>query len=190
MYILAIETTGPLGSVAIIDENGKIKQAVSGEEMNHLKDLMPMAQRLTSELGITPGDLTAVAASVGPGSFTGIRIGVSTARALSQALGIPAAGVKTEHHAAVTVHNSEVDHHANPFREKTDRFTRSGGKTAVTVIARPDGNDHRARNVTGFARNFIQISALHQFPHNACAGRDIQVRIFRNFPRCHMPSAL
>ncbi|MDD7718861.1 MAG: tRNA (adenosine(37)-N6)-threonylcarbamoyltransferase complex dimerization subunit type 1 TsaB [Eubacteriaceae bacterium] len=95
MYILAIETTGPLGSVAIIDENGKIKQAVSGEEMNHLKDLMPMAQRLTSELGITPGDLTAVAASVGPGSFTGIRIGVSTARALSQALGIPAAGVKT-----------------------------------------------------------------------------------------------
>lgn len=95
MYILAIETTGPLGSVAIIDETGKVNQTISDEEMNHLKDLMPMAQRLTRELGITPADLTAVAASVGPGSFTGIRIGVSTARALAQALQLPAVAVKT-----------------------------------------------------------------------------------------------
>ena len=95
MYILAIETTGPLGSVAVIDEAGKVNQKISGEEMNHLKDLMPMAQRLTSELGISPADFTAVAASIGPGSFTGIRIGVSTARALAQALNIPAVGVKT-----------------------------------------------------------------------------------------------
>lgn len=95
MYILAIETTGPLGSVAIIDEKGKVNQMISGEEMNHLKDLMPMAQRLTAELGISPKDLSAVAASVGPGSFTGIRIGVATARALAQALEIPAIAVKT-----------------------------------------------------------------------------------------------
>lgn len=95
MYILAIETTGPLGSVAIIDEKGKVNQMISGEEMNHLRDLMPMAQRLTAELGISPKDLSAVAASVGPGSFTGIRIGVATARALAQALEIPTIAVKT-----------------------------------------------------------------------------------------------
>lgn len=95
MYILAIETTGPIGSVAIIDQQGDIIMETSTEEMNHLKDLMPMTTRLMDKLSIKPKDLTAVAASVGPGSFTGIRIGVSTARAISQALDIPCVPVPT-----------------------------------------------------------------------------------------------
>jgi len=95
MYILAIETTGPVGSVAIIDENGQVTMEVSSEEMNHLKDLMPMAQRLIDRLELNKKDMAAVAASVGPGSFTGIRIGVSTARGIAQALNIPAVSVPT-----------------------------------------------------------------------------------------------
>lgn len=95
MYILAIETTGPIGSVAIIDQDKKVITETSREEMSHLKDLIPMVARLTDKLAITPQDLTAVAASVGPGSFTGIRIGVSTARAISQALNIPCIAVPT-----------------------------------------------------------------------------------------------
>lgn len=95
MYILAIETTGPVGSVAIIDENRQVTMEVSCEEMNHLKDLMPMAQRLIDRLELNKKDMAAVAASVGPGSFTGIRIGVSTARAIAQALNIPAVSVPT-----------------------------------------------------------------------------------------------
>lgn len=95
MYILAIETTGPVGSVAIIDETQKVTMEVSSEEMNHLKDLMPMAQRLIDQLGLKKTDMAAVTASVGPGSFTGIRIGVSTARAIAQALNIPAISVPT-----------------------------------------------------------------------------------------------
>ncbi|MFQ7739823.1 MAG: tRNA (adenosine(37)-N6)-threonylcarbamoyltransferase complex dimerization subunit type 1 TsaB, partial [Emergencia timonensis] len=86
MYILAIETTGPLGSVAITDGAGNCSLKISGEEMNHLKDLMPMAQQLMDEWKLAKSDLSAVAASIGPGSFTGIRIGVSTARAVAQAL--------------------------------------------------------------------------------------------------------
>lgn len=95
MYILAIETTGPVGSTAIIDESKNVTMAVSSEEMNHLKDLMPMAQDLIEKLNIKKTDISAVAASVGPGSFTGIRIGVSTARAIAQALNIPAISVPT-----------------------------------------------------------------------------------------------
>lgn len=95
MYILAIETTGPVGSVAIIDENKNVTMEVSAEEMNHLKDLMLMAQKLIDNLGLKKSDMAAVAASVGPGSFTGIRIGVSTARAIAQALNIPAVSVPT-----------------------------------------------------------------------------------------------
>ena len=95
MYILALETTGPVGSCAVIQEDGQVTMEVSGAEMNHLKDLMPMAQKLIDNLGLDKKEMTAVAASVGPGSFTGIRIGVSTARAISQALDIPAIGVPT-----------------------------------------------------------------------------------------------
>lgn len=95
MYILAIETTGPLGSVAITDGAGNCSLKISGEEMNHLKDLMPMAQQLMDEWKLAKSDLSAVAASIGPGSFTGIRIGVSTARAVAQALNLPAISVPT-----------------------------------------------------------------------------------------------
>lgn len=95
MYILALETTGPAGSAAVIDESGAVIQAVSEEAMNHLKDLMPMAEKLLAQKGIRPADLSAVAASIGPGSFTGIRIGVSSARAIAQALEIPAIAVPT-----------------------------------------------------------------------------------------------
>lgn len=87
MYILAIETTGPVGSVAVVDEKGKIvgEEACSGQ-MSHLKDLIPMTARLLGSTGIRKEDLSVIATSIGPGSFTGIRIGVSTGRALCQAL--------------------------------------------------------------------------------------------------------
>lgn len=95
MYILAIETTGPKGSAALIDESGAVSCRISAEEMNHLKDLMPMAQALLDAENIAKSELAAVAASIGPGSFTGIRIGVASARAISQALSIPAISVPT-----------------------------------------------------------------------------------------------
>lgn len=95
MYILALETTGPLGSVALINEYGKTLCKISEETMSHLKDLMPMAQAILAEAGISPKDLSAVAASIGPGSFTGIRIGVSSARAIAQALNLPCISVPT-----------------------------------------------------------------------------------------------
>ena len=95
MYILALETTGPIGSCAIIEASGKVTMKVSDTEMNHLKDLMPMAQELMDLLDLDKKEMTAVAASVGPGSFTGIRIGVATARAIAQALDIPAISVPT-----------------------------------------------------------------------------------------------
>lgn len=93
MYILGIETTGPVGSVAITDNNNKILVKKSQQEMNHLKDLMPMAAELCAEIGITPTEIDCIAVSAGPGSFTGIRIGVASARALAQALNIKTIGI-------------------------------------------------------------------------------------------------
>ena len=95
MYILAIETTGPHCSAAIIDEDGKIVSIRSEERLNHLKILTPMINSLIKENNLTMDQIDAVAASEGPGSFTGIRIGVSTARAISQIKTIPCIAVPT-----------------------------------------------------------------------------------------------
>jgi len=95
MYILALETTGAHASVAIINEDGKIMEKASDSVLNHLQHLMPMTRELLDEAGLEIGDMTAIAASQGPGSFTGIRIGVSSARALAQVTGIKTVAVPT-----------------------------------------------------------------------------------------------
>ena len=94
MYILAIETTGKEGSVCLVqkDEGGG-EPAVLGEKriegsMSHLKELIPSISSLLESQGVSKNEISDIAASVGPGSFTGIRIGVATARALSQAFGL------------------------------------------------------------------------------------------------------
>lgn len=95
MYILALETTGAHASVAIIDEKGSVWEKRGQGVLNHLQYLMPMTDELLKECGLALGDMTAVAASRGPGSFTGIRIGVSSARALAQVLRVKAIAVPT-----------------------------------------------------------------------------------------------
>ena len=95
MKVLAIETTGKYGSASVIDEDGRVFSASSSEEMNHLRGMITLIDEAVREAGITKAELTHVAASVGPGSFTGIRIGVTTARIMSQMLGIPCIAVST-----------------------------------------------------------------------------------------------
>lgn len=109
MYILAMETTGPNASAAllraaepgsapepeIIERAVLLGQQTSYEAKNHLKNLMPLIQKLLTTCGVEKSQLTHIAVSVGPGSFTGIRIGVSTARALAQALQLPCIAVPT-----------------------------------------------------------------------------------------------
>lgn len=95
MNILAIETTGAEASVAIINEAGEVFMEASDQKLNHLQNLMPMTDDLLSKCGLTIDDVDYIAVSEGPGSFTGIRIGVSSARALAQALGLQTIGVPT-----------------------------------------------------------------------------------------------
>ena len=102
MYILAIETTGAFASVALAranDEAGGSAGAAEGFEIlayaqghdrySHLQNLTPQIQQVICDAGITVDDLSAIAVANGPGSFTGIRIGVSTTRAISQIKDIP-----------------------------------------------------------------------------------------------------
>lgn len=95
MYILAIETTGKYPSVAVIDGENQVREKAAEGELHHLELIIPMVEELLGEMSLSKDRLTGLAVSQGPGSFTGIRIGVATARALAQALEIPVVGVPT-----------------------------------------------------------------------------------------------
>lgn len=95
MNILAIETTGAEASVAVINDKGEVFMEASDQKLNHLQNLMPMVDILLEKRGMSIDDVNYIAVSEGPGSFTGIRIGVSSARALAQALGLETISVPT-----------------------------------------------------------------------------------------------
>ncbi len=95
MNILAIETTGVMASAAVLRKDGMIFKAVSNDMMSHLQRLLPIVQEALSEAGITKEELSLIAVSAGPGSFTGIRIGMATAKTLAQALELPVAAAPT-----------------------------------------------------------------------------------------------
>ena len=97
MYILAIETTGARASAAVAGQGGLMREAIADGTLNHLQTVVPLVSDLLEKCQLTIDDITAIAVSEGPGSFTGIRIGVSTARALAQAAHRPLIGVPTLH---------------------------------------------------------------------------------------------
>jgi len=94
--LLAIETTGRKLSAALAygDEIRIIEKKAPGE-LNHLTGLVPMIGELLDEADGHLSSLDAIAVSSGPGSFTGIRIGISAARAIAQVTGLPVIKVPT-----------------------------------------------------------------------------------------------
>ncbi|MCZ6834265.1 MAG: tRNA (adenosine(37)-N6)-threonylcarbamoyltransferase complex dimerization subunit type 1 TsaB, partial [Planctomycetota bacterium] len=86
--LLAIETSQRVGGVALRDREGTIHVEVLNESKRHDDDLMPAIDRMFSKAGLTPRDLEAVAISIGPGGFTGLRIAITTAKMFAQTLGV------------------------------------------------------------------------------------------------------
>lgn len=96
MIILAIDTAASLCSACVFDTgNGELGRQVLDLGKGHAERLMGTIEAALAAAGITYADLGAIAVSIGPGSFTGVRVGVSTARGLALALKVPAVGVST-----------------------------------------------------------------------------------------------
>ena len=95
MLLLAIDTATPQVAVAL-GEDGKVRGEVrfSGER-RHAEQLAPAIQYLCAEAGVRLEQLAAVSVGVGPGLFTGLRVGVTTARTMAQALRIPLIGASS-----------------------------------------------------------------------------------------------
>ena len=112
--VLAIDVTGPGGGAALLlDEDltiGLIPPAVARG-----RDLVPEVARLLKESGATLDQLDGIACAVGPGSFTGIRIGIATAATLAYAARLPAVAIGSLHGMAESAPENErevaVDDH-------------------------------------------------------------------------------
>jgi tRNA threonylcarbamoyladenosine biosynthesis protein TsaB len=92
--LLAIDSSTELAGLALYD--GTVQAELTWvAERKHSQQLLPQVQRLLELRGLSPAALTAVAAARGPGSFTGVRVGLATAQGLALALGVPAYGVCT-----------------------------------------------------------------------------------------------
>jgi tRNA threonylcarbamoyladenosine biosynthesis protein TsaB len=95
--ILVIDTSGPECAAGIYDSGKRALVASKSETLGkgHAERLIPMIDEVFSEAGLTLKDMTRIGVTVGPGSFTGIRVGVAAARGFALSLGIPAVGVST-----------------------------------------------------------------------------------------------
>jgi tRNA threonylcarbamoyladenosine biosynthesis protein TsaB len=93
--ILCVETATDLCSVALCDSGGTVALRENDEGRSHASVLTVFIEEILREAGIRSADLDAVAVSKGPGSYTGLRIGVSVAKGITYAASIPLIGVDT-----------------------------------------------------------------------------------------------
>lgn len=103
MRILAFETSAKAASVALLEEEHLLAESYQNSGMTHSQTLMTMAEGMLKNCGLTPKDVDAVAVAAGPGSFTGVRIGVAAAKGFAWGRQIPCCGVSTLEAMAVNL---------------------------------------------------------------------------------------
>ena len=95
MRILAFETSAKAASVALLEDDRLLGESYQNTGLTHSQTLMVMAEDLLKSCGFTPQDVEAVAVAAGPGSFTGVRIGVAAAKGFAWGKELPCCGVST-----------------------------------------------------------------------------------------------
>lgn len=105
MLILGLDSSAVAGSCALCEISGEKTQVIAESFINikqtHSQTLMPMTENMLKSVGVGFDKLDRVAVTSGPGSFTGVRIGVAAAKGLGYALGVPCVGVSALHAIAL-----------------------------------------------------------------------------------------
>lgn len=95
MIILSIDSATPVAGVAVIDENKILGENFLNTGNTHSEKLLPLIEHTLEGLKMDIHDIDGIAVSIGPGSFTGLRIGLATAKALAQVTGIKLIAIPT-----------------------------------------------------------------------------------------------
>ncbi|MDO9454661.1 tRNA (adenosine(37)-N6)-threonylcarbamoyltransferase complex dimerization subunit type 1 TsaB [Nocardioides sp.] len=144
--LLAFDTASPQVSVALLDDAGTVvAELVSAETMRHGEQLAPLIEQVLAAAGADRLDVTAVAVGAGPGPFTGLRVGLVTARTLGFVLDVPVYGVcSLDALALEAVETGVVD---GSFVVATDArrkevylatYDADGARTSGPAVDRPD----------------------------------------------------
>ena len=95
MKILSVDTSANVATVAICEDDRLICEQMTNTKKTHSQTLMPMIDNVLAQAEMEISDVDLIAVANGPGSFTGLRIGVSTVKGIAEALNIPVVGVST-----------------------------------------------------------------------------------------------
>jgi len=95
LLTLAFETSAKAASVSLMEDGKLLGESYQNTGLTHSQTLMVMAEDLLKQCSKTVADVTAVAVAAGPGSFTGVRIGVAAAKGFAWGAGLPCYGVST-----------------------------------------------------------------------------------------------
>lgn len=106
MKILSIDTSSNLCSVSILENTTLINKLELNNGLTHSETLMPLIKQLLDESNLSLKDINLLVSDIGPGSFTGLRIGVATCKAFSDSLNIPCIGISA---LEVLAHNIKSD---------------------------------------------------------------------------------
>ena len=95
MKILALDTSTNMASIAVMDDNMVLGEYSLNQDLSHSENLLPMIQELLESLNINISEIDLYGVSIGPGSFTGLRIGVATVKAFAHLFDKPIVGIST-----------------------------------------------------------------------------------------------
>lgn len=109
MKILSIDTSSKICSVAVLEDNNVIIEKNIDDSLTHSQKLMPMIDNILNELNMKLTDFDLFSCSVGPGSFTGVRIGVSTVKAFCDVTNVPVTSVSSLEGLAYNTLSSNIE---------------------------------------------------------------------------------
>jgi tRNA threonylcarbamoyl adenosine modification protein YeaZ len=146
VLLLGLDTATPAMTVALHDGDRPLAQLVTVDAHRHAELLAPAVAQVIADAGVSQRDLTGVVAGVGPGPYTGLRVGLVTARVLANALGIPVYGLCSLDVIAADVAAASAGVSGEEFLVATDarrrelywaRYDGTGRRTAGPEVSRP-----------------------------------------------------
>lgn len=143
--LLAFDTASPQVTVAVLDDAGEVvAELTSAETMRHGEQLAPLIEQALTDAGATRRDITAIAVGAGPGPFTGLRVGLVTARTMGFVLDVPVYGVCSLD--ALALEAVETGTVTTPFLVTTDArrkevylaaYDADGSRTSGPAVDKP-----------------------------------------------------
>ncbi len=139
MNLLALDTSTEQAVVTLASGSGEILTAEPGPGRRHGRDLIPQLRDLLARGGIRPGELDAIAVGVGPGSYTGLRVGVTAAKTLAYATGATLLAVDSLHVIGRNAPDEASRIVVIADAQRNDLYVARLTRTAPSLPPSPDG---------------------------------------------------